>query len=298
MGDVIERTVPLADGRRIGYYEFGDPEGVPCVYTPGWPASGLLGGVYDEAARAAGVRWISVDKPGIGKSDFDPKRSLARYADDVRQLADHLGFDRFGTVGESGGGPHALALSRFLPDRLTTVILVAAIGPAHEKWVREGMKPLNKFLFFAAQRAPWLLRAHMWMLGRTLKDPKKAERFERMLLRDAPEADRRAFAQVDTSWLVPAAAAALADGGRAATQELTMIARPWGFALSDITVPVRIWHGTEDRNAPLAVARRAFAALPIRTEHFIEGEGHAIGVVVRTEMMAAVTRAATSTPHE
>lgn len=211
------------------------------------------------------MRLISVDKPGMGQSDYDPRRSLPRYADDIRQLADNLEIDRFATVGESGGGPQALAMAHYLADRLTAVVLLAAIGPAHEKWVREGMKPLNKLLIFAAQRAPWLFRLQMAMMSRALKDPAKTERFQQLLLRDAPEADRRAFEQVDISWLTPSAAAALAAGGRAAAQELSMIARPWGFALSDITVPVEIWHGTEDRNVPVAVARRAFASIPGRT---------------------------------
>lgn len=48
----------------------------------------------------------------------------------------------------------------------------------------------------------------------------------------------------------------------------------------------------------MAVARRAFAAIPTRTEHIIEGEGHAVGVVVRHDIMATVTRAATSTLRE
>ena len=56
----------LPDGRELAWYEFGDPEGVPCIYTAGTPESGLAGGCYDAAARRAGVRWISIDKPGYG----------------------------------------------------------------------------------------------------------------------------------------------------------------------------------------------------------------------------------------
>lgn len=61
-------VITLADGRRLRWHEFGDPEGSPVLYTAGTPVSGLGGATYDEAARAAGLRWISPDKPGYGGS--------------------------------------------------------------------------------------------------------------------------------------------------------------------------------------------------------------------------------------
>ncbi|MGO1053300.1 alpha/beta fold hydrolase [Crossiella sp. CA198] len=291
MREVEGRTVALPDGRRLGYYEFGDPAGLPCVYSPGWPASGLLGGVYDETARAAGVRWLSVDKPGCGASDFDPRRSLARYAADLACLADHLGLARFAAVGESGGGPHALAMAHALPDRLTSTILLAAIGPGHESQVRQGMRGGNRWLFLLAQHAPWLLRLQLGGLSRLVRDPAGARRFEQSMLRRASPADRAALHGVDTGWLAGAAAGALRDGGRAAAQELVMIARPWGFALSEITAPVLAWHGDQDTNVPLPVARRLADTLPDCTLRVIQGQAHGVGLVVRDEVMAAIRAA-------
>ncbi|RDI53352.1 alpha/beta fold hydrolase [Nocardia mexicana] len=286
------RSVRLSDGRRLGYYEFGDPDGVPCVYVPGWPASGLLGGIYDAPARDAGVRWISVDKPGIGNSTADPRRSLLGYADDLARLADDLGLDRFAVVGESGGAPHTFALAHARPDRLTTAIVVAGMGPAHEKNVREGMGTTNRRLITLARRAPWLLRLQMLMLGRMLRDPAKAQRWERSMRSHALEAERQALDRVDTTWLTRAAADALRDGGRAATEELAMITRPWGFALSDITVPVELWHGAADRNVPVAIARRLIDEIPSCTPHILDGYGHSIGAAVCHDVMAAVRKAA------
>jgi hypothetical protein len=37
--------------------------------------SGLGGASYAEAARAAGLRWISPEKPGYGGSDYQRKRT-------------------------------------------------------------------------------------------------------------------------------------------------------------------------------------------------------------------------------
>src|SRR6478672_10796406 len=109
------QSLRLADSRQLAWYEYGDAAGSPCIYTTGTPASGLAGGTYDKAAAEAGVRWISVDKPGYGHSDLQPGRTLLDWPADVRALADHLGLERFAVAGESGGGPFALALAYALP---------------------------------------------------------------------------------------------------------------------------------------------------------------------------------------
>ena len=96
-------VIILADGRPLSWHEFGDPDGSPVIYTAGTPVSGLGGACYDETARAAGLRWISPDKPGYGASGHQRRRSLASWSDDLRALAGHLGLDRFSLAGESGG---------------------------------------------------------------------------------------------------------------------------------------------------------------------------------------------------
>ena len=52
---MTDHVITLADGRRLRWHEFGDPEGAPVLYTAGTPVSGLGGATYDKAARAAGL---------------------------------------------------------------------------------------------------------------------------------------------------------------------------------------------------------------------------------------------------
>jgi pimeloyl-ACP methyl ester carboxylesterase len=86
------------------------------VYLHPWNArSELAGAAYNDAALSAGVRWISVDKPGHGHSDFNPSGTLLSFCDDVTELANHLGLDSFAAAGESGGGPYALASRTGVP---------------------------------------------------------------------------------------------------------------------------------------------------------------------------------------
>ena len=112
---MTSEVITLADGRRLRWHEFGDPDGSPVIYTAGTPVSGLGGALYDHAARAAGLRWISPDKPGYGGSDYHRERSLVSWADDLAALASHLGLDRFALAGESGSGRGLAARSRKRP---------------------------------------------------------------------------------------------------------------------------------------------------------------------------------------
>jgi len=50
--------------------------------------------------------------------------------------------------------------------------------------------------------------------------------------------------------------------------------RPWGFSVGDITVPVAVWQGTEDRMVPFAHARWLADHIPGARAHLVEGEGH------------------------
>src|SRR5215475_13446761 len=92
----------LADGRALGYAEFGAPGGEPYFYFHGHPGSRLEARFAESAATAAGVRVIALDRPGYGLSDAQPGRAILDWPTDVAQAADLLGIDRFSVVGASG----------------------------------------------------------------------------------------------------------------------------------------------------------------------------------------------------
>jgi pimeloyl-ACP methyl ester carboxylesterase len=287
------QTLRLPDGRQLAWYEYGDAAGLPCVYITGTPASGLAGAVYDKAAAEAGVRWVSVDKPGYGQSDLARGRTLLERTDDVRALVDHLGLDRFAVAGESGGGPHALALAHALPDRLTTAIVISGMGPGDDPRAREGMKAANRFLFGLAQRAPWLLPLPIGAMARTLGSDEKAERAVTKLLADAPAADRAAYEDPEFRALFLAATRdSFRNGSAGAVDDLRMLARPWGFRLEDVRTHVDLFHGEQDVNVPVAVARRVVAALPDCEARFYPELGHLVAASRTSEVLACVRAAA------
>ena len=286
------QNVRLGDGRQLAWYEFGDPMGKPCIFVPGTPAGGAFGAIYHEAAQQAGVRWISVDKPGYGHSDFQANRRLLDWPQDVAALADQLGLRRFAAVGESGGGPYALAMAYAIPDRLTLTIALAGLGPAHESWVRQGMKPLNRRLFWLARNAPWLLRWPMGSMARSLDNPKNGAQWLIKQTEEQPMADQevlRRHPEVPERMLY-GLRMAFRCGSAGAAQEMAMLTQPWGFSLHDIRSPVQVWHGAQDVNVPLAVALRVAEEIPGCARRIASDRGHLL-LDMADELMATVASA-------
>ncbi len=63
-------TLPLGDGRRLGYAYYGRPDGEPVFYFHGHPGSRLEARFAAQAAAGTGLRVIALDRPGYGLSDF------------------------------------------------------------------------------------------------------------------------------------------------------------------------------------------------------------------------------------
>jgi pimeloyl-ACP methyl ester carboxylesterase len=269
---MASNAITLADGRRLNWHEFGDPDGSPVVYTAGTPVSGLGGATYDQAAGAVGLRWISPDKPGYGASDYQPRRSLAGWGDDLATLTDHLGLDRYALAGESGGVPFTLAAARRLADQVSVVGLIASGGPM-SRADRAGMTVNARLMNWLGRNAPALNTIRVAAMRRELVGADSRERALRDATVDAPDAAHAAALRIEFE----AIADALRPGSRATVQEIALIKRRWTFPLSEVKTPVHLWHGALDRNAPIAFARRLASELPDATLHVSDSSGHDVG---------------------
>ena len=123
-----DATIMLADGRALAYCEWGDPTGSPVLLVHGGPGSRLLC-PDEDATVAAGVRLLTVDRPGYGGSAPRPDPTLLDWADDVQALADRLGLERFAVVGFSAGGGYALACTARMPSASARLVRPAARVP-------------------------------------------------------------------------------------------------------------------------------------------------------------------------
>ena len=285
MQDSTARTIPLRDGRRLGYAEWGDPGGRPLLYFHGWPGSRVEGRLGDEAARAKGIRFIALDRPGMGLSDYQPRRTLVDWPDDVIQVAAALGLDRFAVLGISGGGPYAAACAWKLLERLTGAGIASGLAPVDVPGAIAGMSRRDQVIFRLVGRLAVLRRVLMAATAVSVR-----RHPDRVLERGVVAAvDKKYLYRPDVrAILVESLSEAYRSGSRGPAWELALYARTWGFRLEDIRAPVHLWHGEQDANAPVTMARHLATAIPECQASFYPGEGHLHFVDRLPEILAAV----------
>jgi pimeloyl-ACP methyl ester carboxylesterase len=266
-------SIELNDRRQMAYSEFGDPGGKPILFFHGWPGARLQGAILDRSATSLGLRVISPDRPGFGRSDYQPDRTILDWPEDLLVLADRLQLEDFSVLGLSGGAPYALACAVKIPHRLTAVGIISGIGPSDAPDAAQGVNPKLKQTIKMCMTAPWLVRFSLWRMARKRhRDPARAFAH---LLNTLPEPDREALSQPT---IKPLALAASTDTFRNGTKghfhEICLFARPWGFQMGDIQAPVQLWHGEEDEEILPITAHRQSQSIPGCRANFLTGEGH------------------------
>jgi pimeloyl-ACP methyl ester carboxylesterase len=243
---VTETDLKLRDGRTLHVYDAAGEDGgqdrLAVFWQHGTPNLGAPPEPLLPAADRLGIRWVSHDRPSYGGSTPQPGRDLASVAADVAEIADALGIGRFAVMGHSGGGGHALACGALLPERVMVVVCVSGLAPVDA----EG---LDWFAGMAAAGAAELAaaaRGREALLDRLTSTDFDPEQFT--------PADHAALAG-DWSWLGDVAERALTGGlGGMVDDDLAYVA-PWGFDPAEVTAPVLLLHGGQDRVAPSGHAR-------------------------------------------
>ena len=266
-------TLVLRDGRRLGYGEYGTPDGEPGFYFHGHPGSRLEAGFADEAAAEAGVRLIALDRPGYGLSDFQPEREIRDWPRNVAETADLLGLDGFSVLGSSGGAPYALACAYALPERVTKAGIVSGVGPYDAPGATQGMRWQNRVGFQLGALFPALARLIMWSMDRQLR--RSPERTLDAVAAAMSPVDAEIARRPEVRDLLGAVIAeAFRQGSRGAAQDVVLLGRPWGFRLEDIQPPVLLWQGEVDVLVPPAMGRHLAAKIPDCRATFFPDEGH------------------------
>jgi len=264
-------VVILPDGRRLGYAVIGDPDGLPVVCLHGTPGSARQLAALERTARAHGLALVAPDRAGYGQSTHDPARTIGSNARDVGALLSSLGIERCSVVGVSGGGPFALGCGIVLADRIATVATVGGVAPLVP---RDPSLPPDRIVGRVARRSEAAARALFGLVlheGRT-RSERSLERFASLL---APS-DARLLREPG-----PVRSAFLDDLGhpsrsaaRAAARDFWLFEHPWDVDLADLAVPCHVWHGTLDRNVPVAHAAVIAGRCPAARLHLVEGGGH------------------------
>jgi pimeloyl-ACP methyl ester carboxylesterase len=285
----------LADGRRLAWTETGDPAGAPLIILHGTPGCRLSGRHPDPGRVAdAGLRLISCDRPGYGRSTRHPGRRVVDCVGDVAAIADAAGIDRFAVAGGSGGGPHALAVGARLPDRVTRVgceVGGAPFDASDLDWFA-GMDPSNVREFRWALDGEDTLAAALEDLALTILADLDRDPAALLGDFDLSDADRAVLADPAVLRTLRAALGEALVGGVSGwvDDDLAFIS-PWGFDVAELTVPVEVRYGASDVLVPAAhgawLARNVPGARVI-----VDGDrGHMMGHDERLERFRVIATA-------
>ncbi len=240
-----QRELQLSDGGRLHVYDTwsdGADARLTIVWHHGTPNLGEPPEPLLPSAAQRGIRWVSHDRPGYGRSTSRPGRNVASAAADVWAMADALGLDRFAVMGHSGGATHALACSALLSARVIGTVSVSGLAPfdaVDVDWFA-GMGAAGAAELRAAAAGRDALERH---LGSTEFDPEIFTPADHAALKGA------------WAWLGKVAGRALDDGTEGMVDDDLAYVAPWGFEPESIPSPVLIVQGGQDRIAPQSHGR-------------------------------------------
>src|SRR5437588_4892777 len=271
-----EKLIELEGAEVIALDEYGDANGVPVIFCHGWPSSRAMARLADEPARDLGIRIISLDRPGISGSSLQPDRKLSDWPRVVERIVEHLGVREFRILAISGGAPYAYATAVAMPQRVQAIAIVGGAPPMAELVAGEGLLPLYRWMLSLYRTRPRLLR-RFFHLARPVLSLRPPVRFRPLLLKmlrlrpcDAESLrDAAAFEAIFESQR--RAWRASAEGVVADAQ---IYAQPWGFAIEDVRVPVRFWHGKEDRAFSVQLAEELANRFSNCHARFVDDAGH------------------------
>ena len=269
------REIRLQDGRALAFAEYGSAHGQPIIHCHGAPSSRVEGDLVLHTATLdeLGLRVIVPDRPGIGRSDFQPGRRIIDWPNDVLELAAALQLDRFIVVGESGGAPYAAACGALVPTRVRAIGLIGGVAPFDAPGVLAALSGPLKLMFRLARSAPPILRGLFRLNLSAIRG--SGERGSEQMAASFPEPDRSLMRQPEIRGrFIACFEEACRQGPQGPAWDMGLIARAWGFDLTKISVPAFLWQGERDGNVPPVHGRYLASAIPNCRATFYPDEAH------------------------
>ncbi|HTO54475.1 MAG TPA: alpha/beta hydrolase [Myxococcota bacterium] len=255
----MDGRITLADGRTVGYADYGTPGQTPVLWCHGGPGSRLEPSGIAPAAGAAGFRIIGIDRPGYGLSTPQPGRAIADWVNDGLTVASHLGVREFLCVGVSTGGAYALALAAATP-RARGVIACCALSDMRSPELRSRMLENPGMGIWRAESRDAAIAFATDLMGADgskLFAPGGAAS-------NLPPSDLALMADpAFMAGMASAFPAMFAFGVQGYADDRLADGPGWGsFDVKEIRCPVTVLHGASDSICPVEHARHTASVVP------------------------------------
>jgi pimeloyl-ACP methyl ester carboxylesterase len=272
--DLDTMSIPAGDGRLLEVVLAGPANGEALFCHHGTPGAAEMFDPHVDVGAERDFRHITYSRPGYGGSTRVKGRSVSSCAADVAAIADVLGYDRFYSVGSSGGAPHSIALAALLPDRVISAAAIACPAPVSAvglDWTA-GMAKENLAELAAVQGTDDELQAYLEGEARSMLASSQDD-VAASLGDLVSDADRQAINGALGEFIVRETAHALSTGVWGWFDDDRAILGDWGFDLRGTHAPLHLWHGAHDQFVP--IAHGAWLANQLKVELQLRpNEGH------------------------
>lgn len=238
-------ALSLSDGRTLEWSDNDVDSDASLVLHHGTTIAMDVWNSWLSRAAAQGIRAIALNRPGVGQSTRKPNRRVIDDVADLRELIAHLNIRSFVAIGWSGGGARAMGSS--LIQGCIAVHTIAGISPVDpydpETYAgisEERIETIKRYL--ADYSAVVNERGALFEEDLNLTYEQAIEILSGLPGFSNNEADYRVFAE-DFKQSVHKA---LGNGPETDADDYSANISPWGFALSDVSTPVTLWHGEDD----------------------------------------------------
>ncbi|MDQ0379804.1 alpha/beta fold hydrolase [Amycolatopsis thermophila] len=260
-----DRELSLPDGRTLAWSSTAPADGTPVLFLAG-AATGRSMTFGSAHLAELGVRLVTVDRPGLGGSTHDPRRSAGSTAADLACLVARLG-GAVPVVANSQAAVFGLALAE--RGDAARLLLVSPADEVADPRVFARLPASVRQVVTMVRDDPAAARALFAALG--------PEGLERMVVDGAGQADRAVY--TDPAFLA-AFRAALAegfanDGAGYATDTVLAMTR-WPLDWPSIRTPVEVWFGEADRTHSPDLGELLTSRIPGAVRRVVAGAGGAL----------------------
>lgn len=270
----------LSDGRRLAYREYGVSDGRVVLGFHEGVGSSLLPPPAQALATELGLRVLCVERPGFGQSDPHPSYSFDAVADDVAELCDALGLSDVRLNAVLSGAAPAIKTAIRLGSRARSLLLVSGRPP---RPTRRSAALVNRFRA-RLEDNPWVAES-LYSIFRLRLSTSFIGRLIATGADNAP--GDKAFAEANP-WIVEYVTAyvteSLASTRRGIADEMRAFRRSGNATPDGLNCPVVVWHGDEDRMAPLSDLLE-FLGEHATTVEVFPGAGHLLAARRWDEML-------------
>ncbi len=269
----------LHDGRTLDLLDNHHKSDSAVLFHHGTPGNSTSWREWIDELSGGQMRAIAASRPGYGQSDRHRGRKVVDVVDDLSQVLDQFEVTKFVSVGWSGGGPHALAMS--LDKRCAGVITLAGVGQYGQPDLDflSGMGPENIEEFGVSLKGEGPLRE--WMNANAVA----MQHVTGAGLREAfggliGKADKEVLDGDFADEMAAGMRRALSHGFDGWIDDDLAFVQDWGFDLGAINIPVLLWQGDDDFMVPHSHSRWLASKIPTAQLNFIPENGH-ISLIVK-----------------